>query len=507
MKRKSKRSVIGYLVAFSVAFAPSAPVWAVGTKVPAPSKAKSKCDSATDGKSVASAAGDAKAAAQAESDAAGTQGQEDAKGKKIKDGAGVAVAAGSQCSGAWAGAAAEVEKCKKKCDSLEPDEKSKCDKPVADALAAIGSGKSSCDALAAGGAATGDGADGGKGSNEPGAGDKLLGPAEKEGGSGMGSMGPLLMGAALGAAAMMLMNKKDKDKDKDKDDADLCSGSKGYSFAECTDAMVVKCGATPTAAGCDQFNTRYCTVGSGTTSTSNPVSSDGDIATSTSAKKTVAPQGEGVGSQFCKTAIAAKFCAGARDGNGDRSLCPSCLQQAAAASSTCQANPIQCLGQNSPERMNAAKQTCPTDPMFSDPNYTSTIVNSGTATGGTVAVGGSTPATTGTGTGFSGSTGASGTGASGSSGSSGSAIGDGTPGPVVIASTGGGSSASGGYATASVGSASKSGARDIASGGGTARSGGSVEIGQQYGPSLFAMSSQVIKARCSQGKLLNCSPY
>src|SRR5690606_15464582 len=49
--------------------------------------------------------------------------------------------------------------------------------------------------------------------------------------------------------------------------------------------------------------------------------------------------------------------------------CPSCLQLETNKASACASNPVLCMAQNNPTDINAVKNSCPSDPMFSNPEY------------------------------------------------------------------------------------------------------------------------------------------
>lgn len=126
-----------------------------------------------------------------------------------------------------------------------------------------------------------------------------------------------------------------------------------------------------------------------------------------------------------------------------RSLCPSCLQLQRRNSEGCTENPSLCMAQDSGSEISKARTTCPTDPIFSDPTYAS---------------------------------------AEGYTSELSTSGGDSLPAVVLPQSV------------------SSAGGRDVAQ----ANVGGPAsDVQGQYGPSVFATSTSVIKKRCEEGRL-NC---
>lgn len=120
-----------------------------------------------------------------------------------------------------------------------------------------------------------------------------------------------------------------------------CNAEDAYSHTECNDTLVQACMNKYGESRCQNFSNRYCA----------------------SATESA---GSGLGSYFCKNVNAYKFCQQA-----GREGCPSCMQLVANKGPNCQVNPTACLLQQSPSDIAKAKQNCPTDPAFSDPNYVS----------------------------------------------------------------------------------------------------------------------------------------
>ncbi len=197
------------------------------------------------------------------------------------------------------------------------------------------------------------------------------------GGGGMSPMMAGLLGAALGAGAAMLLNKKkdkDKEKEKEKDEDPVdeegnvdCSKAGSEVYSDCNEHFVQKCKDEFSSEECQNFSNRYCTAGSSNTSTeqasnSTPATSNSGIIIASAEDKDI--KGEGVGSNYCFNYQATNYCATA-----GRETCPSCLQLETNKAAACKANPAICIAQNSPAEIEEAKKTCPSDPMFSNPDY------------------------------------------------------------------------------------------------------------------------------------------
>lgn len=118
-----------------------------------------------------------------------------------------------------------------------------------------------------------------------------------------------------------------------------CNKADAYNHTECNDTLVQACTNNYGESRCQSFANRYCSS-----------ATEG--------------AGSGLGSYFCKNVNAFKFCQQA-----GREACPSCQQLAANKNPNCKMNPALCLLQQSPSDIAKAKQSCPTDPAFSDPSY------------------------------------------------------------------------------------------------------------------------------------------
>lgn len=320
-----------------------------------------------------------------------------------------------------------------------------------------------------------------------------------------------------------------------------CSQSDAGTYSECNDQLAQLCLRSLSSAQCQAFASRYCGSASGTATnptinanlpTTSPALGDG-IKTATTTVDTLGQPtlfsgrmgatGEGVGTPFCKVVVATKYCS-----QSGRDKCPSCVQLAINKSPICANDPALCLAQNSPDQINQAKQTCPTDPAFSDPTF---VAGGGAQLppnlrGGSPAVlpqqDGLGQTTTAAGGGSGGPSVAGTGGSNGSGGISTSSIrpasaagghaGDGvSEGRGGVASRGGfasgggvaargGDHTGGGYAMGSRETASVGGYRPASAG----NSGPASDVQGQYGPSVFALGSQTIRNRCAAGKLLNC---
>lgn len=334
----------------------------------------------------------------------------------------------------------------------------------------------------------------------------------RQGSKDNGGMSPMmagLLGAALGGAAGFMagkeMEKRDQEKDKDKDkddDKDVvqddgtvdCTAAGAEAYSDCNEYFENKCASALDSEECQNFSARYCSA-SGTANADSgghnaPATSDTGVIIASAADKDI--QGEGVGTQFCFVSLASSFCKVA-----GRETCPSCLQLETNKADVCESNPVLCLAQNNPVDIESAKETCPSDPMFSNPDYIAgggaTVPNSDglpdpilpadgeTAAGGDagdVAGGGGDSLESDSGD-DNGSSGLQFTSADKVVGSSGSFIG-GTASDVA------------GNGRVHSNSESQPARHPTAA-------------GEVMGPSLFSMSSAMIESRCKQHQLAHCS--
>lgn len=405
----------------------------------------------------------------------------------------------------------DVDKCKA-CGSSTPKQKQDtetCKKALTEMSASH-----SADALALRGDATG-AADTAKaaGTDQPAA------PAEPAStGGGMGGMGSAALGALAGGLLGYMMGKKSEKKDKKSDNDDAlqdngtldCSKKDAYVYSDCNSYLSAVCSQKMTSnsfasdESCQNFSKRYC-GSSSANSDSSALSSN----SSSSPAKGVTGEGLANDPGFCQNVLAHNFCK-----QTGRNECPSCLQIAANQAPACVNNPALCMAQNSAEQINMAKQSCPTDPIFANPaniktgNQIVTELNNGGTLPVVTLPNGSSP---------------SGLVATASAGAP--AAGASTAGVVVTQSvqsgvregqaTGPNSQA--GYGNGSASSRSLNGvpgaggnSREIASTTGgyksasAAMSGPASDVQGQYGPSLFALGTQVIRQHCQAGKLINC---
>lgn len=338
-----------------------------------------------------------------------------------------------------------------------------------------------------------------------------------EGAPGGGAgMDPSAMSGLLGAAAGMLgamMNKKKDQKPQQmpqlpqpqpQDGALLpngaidCSKPDAHRYSACNDHLVQDCMGQMGTARCNAFSDRYC-------GSTTPVNLGDGAAASSSGS------GEGRGSQFCRTVMATNFCKQA-----GRSNCPSCLQLAAFNSPACRSNPAMCVAQNSPDQINQARQTCPTDPAFSDPAFANVgggsqlppplrneptnppvlppLAGGGSSSGGTsggTTAGGSPQTPSGGGVSTFSAASASAVATASEESAVGSAAREGGGGSVgsYVASSG---------RSAAVRPPAGAGAREVQ------LRGPASDVHGAYGPSVFATGSQTLRARCEAGKLLGC---
>ncbi len=159
-----------------------------------------------------------------------------------------------------------------------------------------------------------------------------------------------------------------------------CDGTEGARYSDCNDKFIQKCGSDMNQSGCDTFGARYCgTAGGapdGTAVDAGSATGSGNdrfaiqpgsalkpaFANNNTSGLVVDKRGEGLGTSFCRTYQAYKFCQ-----QTGRAHCPSCTNLNASMSETCMRNPQLCMDQNSPQQVERAKSDCPSDPIFSDP--------------------------------------------------------------------------------------------------------------------------------------------
>lgn len=490
MNRKSMRSLISYLITLTFVTAPGVPVTVYAESG---SKECSESDSANDLKEKASAiANDPALGAAVLSTPVGT-GAKDA-GMGIQGGA-------AQCSAGLTHAKGKLEKCLSACQKKKdkPEELKICQGPIQRLISAAESGiADKCPGYGGGGGEVSDATDSGGGSSSG-------------GGGGMGGMGDMLMGAALGAGLMYLMNKKKEDEEKDKKDEKLdCKSDGAAQYEECTNTLVADCVGDTTSARCTNFYNIYCSSKGTERSSSRGSAAESASGTQAATAKTPATPGEGVGSPFCQNQMAAAFCK-----TSGRTTCPSCLQLATANSPTCKANPMACLAQNSNDQLEAARQSCPTDPIFSNPSYAANAAPSGqqSATGSGSSSSQLRSPITATGSSASGGGMSSAQTASVQSGAgmSSGGVSDVGSGAGASGIAGGASASANSYSTSSTrGSTSSSSGlpSDTASGvprtTASASGGPRSDVGGPYGASLFSANSSVFKGRCAQRRLAGC---
>jgi hypothetical protein len=143
-----------------------------------------------------------------------------------------------------------------------------------------------------------------------------------------------------------------------------CNSSDGARYSDCNEELIKKCSSNMSDGTCEAFSSRYCGSVSGGQKSS--AVSGGILRPAFSSTNTtgmvVDKSGEGLGSSYCKTYTAYKFCQ-----QTGRGACPSCVNLQASNSPVCITSPEQCLGQNSPDILDRARKDCPSDPLFLDP--------------------------------------------------------------------------------------------------------------------------------------------
>lgn len=145
-------------------------------------------------------------------------------------------------------------------------------------------------------------------------------------------------------------NNKGKDEDengesaKNEDGTLNCNSTLNIQEPDCYHTFEANCQYDQSMTGCSKFTNHYCGMTSGS-----------------SISSVNAP---GFGTTYCQYQVAFRYCK-----PGGKDDCPSCQELENMKKPECMANPALCAGQNSPEQMEQAKQSCPTDPKFMDPNY------------------------------------------------------------------------------------------------------------------------------------------
>lgn len=304
--------------------------------------------------------------------------------------------------------------------------------------------------------------------------------AEGGGGSGMGSMMGTMLPMAMIGAMMAMQASKDDDKEQQQQQQQQyalatnsalqpngtvdCSKSDAGYYADCNTYLAAACQQSMTngtfsgSPTCTTFAGRYCgTSSSGVYTMPYSAVSAPAIAgpaTTGTATATTMPtmgaSGEGRATTFCTSALAYNYCQ-----TGGRANCPSCQNLATSTSAGCQQNPALCLGQTSQNIVIQARTTCPDDPIFANPAYSSMVANA--------------PAV--------------------------------LPLPTVSQAVTGATAPAILPASVSGMQAASVGGRTIAEASGTA--GPTSDITGQYGPSVFSTSTQAISKLCQSGQL-NC---
>lgn len=306
-----------------------------------------------------------------------------------------------------------------------------------------------------------------------------------------------------------------EDKPKEEKQALNCEGDEGARYSDCNAKFLAKCMDRMNESGCETFAGRYCGNASGGNSVNLNTGENQHFKTK-SANYVVDKSGEGLGSGFCKMVTAYRFCQSV-----GRSECPSCRGSAAYSSSACQADPTKCVPSMSAGSLAEAKNKCPTDPLFLDPNVAKAVENGeGTNTAGKDKGGTSTPVinpdkTAGTPVAGSGSGGGGGLGGGGTGPvAAESALNGATPEslPIGDANAVGAGGATGGAIGSDPEDEAEEEKRDpAAAGAGGILPASAVEgmpardVSNQFGPNLFSISSQVYRNMCAAEKFSTCS--
>ncbi len=324
--------------------------------------------------------------------------------------------------------------------------------------------------------------------------------------------------AALAAAAAAMMAAKDASEDDKKEEGKpgennpQCDTADAARISECNNEYVQKCTADMSAPGCEAFANRYCGTTPGNNGTAdqpytppNPDTVVGTFSSQTQQQNqsgfTFDVGGEGTTSAFCSMVAKLRdsklFCQ-----NAANSECPTCKGTSAAG-----------FAQSTTDQMQSAQNMCPNDPVFKDPAVQA-------AMNSTPSTGISTQSLSDLGTGAasdrfsSQSVGASGGGGGDLGGDASVQQGGGVAFGAVNEgglkgwdmSVGGGGGGGGSNSSAySVEDVLRDPAGIIAKKNAVAAATvtKATDVAQQYGPSVFSISSVTYQSLCSKNKL-NC---
>jgi hypothetical protein len=125
-----------------------------------------------------------------------------------------------------------------------------------------------------------------------------------------------------------------------------CGQDGTQSYSQCNQTFEQQCKHSMGTSPCVGFIQRYCNSSGSSSPSSGSGGNDGFLNTVDGQTLTPGRVGEGVGTQFCNSATAYNFCTDPNSGQQDpsRSNCQTCRDYNAMNSPTCQANPTQCTG-------------------------------------------------------------------------------------------------------------------------------------------------------------------
>ena len=316
-------------------------------------------------------------------------------------------------------------------------------------------------------------------------------------------------------------------KGEQKKEAMKCDSSEGVRYSDCNGLYIAKCTPNMSVAGCQEFAGRYC--GSATSGTQTDVTVSGGAGVQrenfakaqalktqsrgfNTASVVVDKGGEGLGTGFCRMVTAYKFCQAT--GRGE---CPSCKGMHDYNSPVCQNDPSKCMASLSHEGLVAAKNKCPTDPLFLDPAVQKKMTEAEAGKKETVDAGQrvKVPDRLGGG-GATGGGGGSGPGGAGSAARGGGLDGA-TPESLPVGTAVGIDTSSGGGG-GSGGSSGQSPTDEVEEDSkprglstesilpAESVTGMPRDISNQFGPNVFSISSAVYKSMCGKGTLSRCQP-
>lgn len=341
--------------------------------------------------------------------------------------------------------------------------------------------------------------------------------AQASSGAGLGdTLNKLLPIATMGIMACMALGCFDKDKnDSANNDHALlpngaidCSKADASQYSDCDQYLIGQCSAqfgmltmTP---NCNSFTSRFCAQGPPQPGTVQQMQLENGAVV----QLNIGGIGVGQDQSYCQTTYATAYCK-----DGANAACPACLQMQAGQSQACQANPALCIAQNSPSQMAEFKNSCPGDPAIALYEKASGALTGGTSGAPPITLPVNATQTLATAPGAGGGISTSSVSSGGISLSSvrlKPQVGPNSEMANREGQTGYTGRDGGGAVAKRFGALNNStiGSREVASGGvqvsSAASAGPASDVQGQFGPSLFAMGSKVIRQHCQQKQFNGC---